>query len=124
MRDDFKNALHKLRESYKNDEGLAWDEKHLKFNSTFDDLVFDRAGGACPVQATGTYQGQPFYFRYRWGFASLGLGGEPIMNPEYETSLSYGDQLSGFLTLGEFHDLFTKMLQSIIRMRAGREHGE
>jgi len=124
MKDEFKNALHKLRESYKSDERFAWNESNINLNDTFDDLVFSRAGGACPVQAEGSYQGQPFYFRYRWGFASLGLGGEnPILHPEYSSSLSHGDSFDGFLSSHEFKNIFTKMLQSIISQQQGEGNG-
>ena len=121
MRDEFKNALHKLRKEFKSDERLMWDKNYVKLSDTFDNLVFDRAGGACPVQAEGTYEGQPFYFRYRWGIASLGWGGDPISQPEYSLEISYGDGMQGFLTAGEFHHLFKKMLQSLIRMKAGKD---
>jgi hypothetical protein len=123
MRDEFKNALHKMRESYRSDDRLAWNETHIQFSSVFDNLVFDRAGGACPVQANGTYQEQPFYFRYRWGFASLGLGNDPILNPEYESSMSYGAAMDGFLNIGEFKEIFKELLIEIIKQKAGKENG-
>jgi len=115
--------LDKLREIFKSDERLQWDKRNLNFSSTFDDLVFDRAGGACPVQAQGMYKNQPFYFRYRWGEASLGLGGDPVLNPEFESSMQYGESMDGFLSLGEFKDIFTRLLQLIIRQKAGKEYG-
>jgi len=121
MKDDFNKSLYKLRESLKSNERFSWSERNIKLSSKFDDLVFDRAGGACPVQATGTYKGEPFYFRYRWGYASLGLGNEPIINPDIEYELQYGDGMDGFLSLGEFHDIFTKLLQFIIREKVGKE---
>lgn len=123
MNDDIKNALKELGKAFKSDTRLQWNENHIKFSDTFDDLVFDRAGGACPVQAEGTYKGQPFYFRYRWGEASLGLGEDAVLNPQYESSIIYGDSFDGFLELGEFKDLFKKLLISIIQQKAGREHG-
>jgi hypothetical protein len=122
MNEDFKNALHKLRDSFASDGSLAWSEKNINLSSKFDNLIFDRAGGACPVQAEGTYKGEPFYFRYRWGEASLGLGGEPVMKPEYETSFQYGGGVDGSLTLGEFIDLFNKLLIQIIKLKAGKEN--
>jgi hypothetical protein len=123
MKDDFKNALSKLREAFKSDGRISWSESNINLSSKFDDLIFDRAGGACPVQATGTYKGEPFYFRYRWGYASLGLGNEPVSNPDIEYELQYGDGMDGFLSLGEFHDIFTKLLQFIIRKKVGKEYG-
>jgi hypothetical protein len=122
MNDETRKALDELSQLLKADDRLQWSEKNLRFTDRFDYLVFHRAGGACPVQAEGSYKGEPFYFRYRWGFASLGLGGDPVMNPEYESSMSYGQAFDGFLSLGEFKDIFTRLLQLIIREKAGREN--
>jgi hypothetical protein len=122
MKNDFENSLHKLRESFKSNKSFAWNERSVRLSDRFDNLIFYRAGGACPVQAEGTYKDLPFYFRYRWGEASLGLGGEDhILNPEYESSMVYGDGLDGSLTLGEFHELFTKMLKLVDREMVAKQ---
>ena len=37
-------------------------------------LVITTLGGNCPVQAEGTVDGAPFYFRARWGSWRLAIG--------------------------------------------------
>lgn len=49
-----------------------------------DGVVIDWLGGNCPVQAEGTVDGKPFYFRARGEHWSLGIGGEPVCAPEWE----------------------------------------
>jgi hypothetical protein len=51
-------------------------------NPTLTDLAMEtrtitEQGGACPYQATGTVLGQPFYFRFRNGYATLDIGEAP-----------------------------------------------
>lgn len=123
MNDETKRALKELATLLREDDRLQWNETNLQFSDRFDNLIFHRAGGACPVQAEGLYEGRPFYFRYRWGFASLGLGDSPVTKPEYESSMSYGQAFDGFLSLGEFNDIFTRLLQLVIRQKAGKEYG-
>lgn len=68
--------------------------------------IFD-AGGMVPFQASGLWEEYPFYFRYRHGHASLSVGGEdPVTAPRWTASATYGDPMSGFLTVNEFHYLF------------------
>ena len=39
--------------------------------------------GPCPVQAVGTIDGMPFYFRARGEQWSFGVGPRPIGNPDW-----------------------------------------
>ena len=48
-------------------------------------------GGLCPVQAEGTIDGKPFYFRARGSAWSIGIGGEPVGSPEWSHREPYGD---------------------------------
>ena len=75
-------------------------------------VTLDEAGGMCPFQALGQIHGHPFYFRYRWGSATLDIGlpgGDPIGRPIYSAGLSYGTSLDGSLSDGEFEALFARL---------------
>lgn len=48
-------------------------------------------GGNCPVQAEGEVDGKPFYFRARGDEWSMGIGGDPVSDPDWECFESYGD---------------------------------
>jgi hypothetical protein len=54
------------------------------------DIHIDYIGGNCPVQAEGTVGGKPFYFRARWDKWSMGIGGDPVLNPEFYREAPYG----------------------------------
>jgi len=70
-------------------------------------IIITEIGGNCPVQAEGTIDGKPFYFRARGALWSLGVGGEPCGEPEWECVEPYGvwpdagwiteDQARGFI---------------------------
>lgn len=111
------SALENLKKLFKDMPELTWNVKNITLYDIFDGIVFDYAGGACPVQAEGTYQDQPFYFRYRWGEASLGWGNDPIFNPVYQEAQLHGDAFDGFLTLEEFEELFKNLLYSLVKQR-------
>ena len=49
-------------------------------------------GGNCPVQAEGTIQGVPFYFRARGEHWSLGVGADPVGRPDWYHREPYGDE--------------------------------
>lgn len=55
------------------------------------DITIDGIYGNCPVQAEGTINGKPFYFRARGDHWSLGIGSEPVGNPEWEHSEWFGE---------------------------------
>lgn len=42
-------------------------------------IVIDFLGGNCPVQAEGTVDGQPFYFRARGDHWSMSIGGSDVV---------------------------------------------
>ena len=51
-----------------------------------------QGGGLCPVQAEGTINGKPFYFRARGSSWRLNIGGEDlILKPEWSYEEDYGD---------------------------------
>lgn len=56
------------------------------------DYTLDWVGGACPVQAEGTFEGERFYFRARgnrWAFY-IGNTADPLGNPTWTYSEHYG----------------------------------
>ena len=57
---------------------------------TDTNIVIKFFGGNCPVQGEGTINGKPFYFRARGDSWSLGIGGDPVGNPEWEHQEWYG----------------------------------
>lgn len=59
------------------------------------DLVIDRIGGACPVQAEGTVNGKPFYFRARGAAWRMNIGGDDsqlVLVPEWTYGEAYGNE--------------------------------
>jgi hypothetical protein len=56
------------------------------------EIVIAQLGGNCPVQAEGTINGKPFYFRARGEAWSLGIGGaDPCGEAEWEHSEWFGE---------------------------------
>jgi hypothetical protein len=53
-------------------------------------IVIEEIGGMCPVQAEGTIDGKLFYFRARGDSWSIGIGREPLFDPEWEYAEDYG----------------------------------
>jgi hypothetical protein len=54
-------------------------------------IVIASLGGNCPVQAEGTINDQPFYFRARGDHWSLNIGGaDLILNPTWHYAEDYG----------------------------------
>lgn len=50
-------------------------------------------GGCCPVQAEGTIDDEPFYFRARGEHWSMSIGGDDVvMDPEWYHEEPYGDE--------------------------------
>jgi hypothetical protein len=48
-------------------------------------------GGNCPVQAEGFVDDKPFYFRARGEHWTMGIGGDPVCNPEWFLEECYGE---------------------------------
>ena len=53
-------------------------------------VVIDWIGGNCTVQAEGTVDGEPFYFRARGERWSIGIGGDPVDEPKWFYEEPYG----------------------------------
>lgn len=88
---------------------------------SFEELVatYRQTCIACPTQYEGTLKdGQVFYFRYRHGRASLGLGADEeaaVCDPSTEV-IRFGDG-HGYVTEDEFKMLFVHLM----RLRDGIE---
>ena len=55
-------------------------------------LVIDCLGGNCPVQAEGTLDGLPFYFRARGSRWSMSVGGDDVvLAPTWYHEEPYGE---------------------------------
>lgn len=68
-----------------------------------DGVVVDSIGGMCPVQAEGTIDGQPFYFRSRGAFWSMSIGGADVVGePDWYYDEPYGEWLdAGYIEVEE-----------------------
>ncbi len=78
----------------------------------------EQTGFGCPIQVEGQLvNGRSFYFRYRRGWASLGVGASvdlAVDDPD-EVGMEYGDSLSGVLGDAEIRSLFSQLA----RLRLG-----
>lgn len=62
-----------------------------KGETTPPDIRVDWLGGNCPVQAEGTINGRPFYFRARGNSWRMNIGGgDVVTEPEWSYDADYG----------------------------------
>lgn len=66
-------------------------------------VQIDQIGGNCPVQAEGTIDGEPFYFRARGNRWSIGIGGDTVSAPSWFYQEPYGKEpfLAGWMSPGQ-----------------------
>lgn len=67
-------------------------------------LIIDQLGGNCPVQAEGTIDGQPFYFRARGEHWAFHVGADdPVGDPEWTYAEEYpgGRYAAGWMSEDE-----------------------
>lgn len=55
-------------------------------------IAIDQIYGSCPVQADGSVDGTPFYFRARGSSWTLSLGSDPVGKPDWCYREAYGDE--------------------------------
>lgn len=55
------------------------------------EIIIETIGGLCPVQAEGTIDGKPFYFRARGQRWTIGIEGEPVGFPAWFYAQPYGE---------------------------------
>ena len=53
-------------------------------------IIITDLGGNCPVQAEGTIDSKPFYFRARGETWSIGIGKNPVVSPEWSYREDFG----------------------------------
>lgn len=63
-------------------------------------------GGNCPVQAEGTIDGAPFYFRARGNGWRIGIGGDTVADPDWSTFGEWDN--AGWMLEGEALELIEK----------------
>lgn len=83
-------------------------------------LIMERTCEACPEQYEGVLSdGTWFYFRYRFGRASLGIGGsiEEAISDFNTVTLLWGDSLQGMFDSIQDRD---NVLLQLLRKRAER----
>lgn len=70
-------------------------------------------GGNCPVQAEGTIDGKPFYFRARGEHWTVGIGADPVGVPDWHYGEDYGDEpfAAGWMSEGEARAFIEKAVQ-------------
>jgi hypothetical protein len=63
------------------------------------DIVIETIGGNCPVQAEGTVNGVPFYFRARGAAWALHVGHDPLAEDAWLYREPYGEwPAAGWMT--------------------------
>lgn len=91
------------------------------------DPVITSLGGNCPVQADGTIDGVPFYFRARGSRWSLSVGEHPVGDPDwfYEEQYDGGDDFAaGWMTEAEALAFIEKGTKLYIKERNNMETDE
>lgn len=85
-------------------------------------------GGNCPVQAEGTVDGKPFYFRARGNEWRMNIGGEDeavIITPEWTYAENYGAEpfAAGWMSEAEaaafMNEAFTLYADAMLKARGG-----
>jgi hypothetical protein len=71
-----------------NDDHMSW----VDYDTLDGRLLIKDLAGSCPVQASGTICGEPFYFRARGSSWSMSIGGSDVVgNPMWYHSENYGE---------------------------------
>lgn len=68
------------------------DNAQTEADFTWPSIEVHSIGGNCPVQAEGEIDGKEFYFRARGGHWSIGIGGDPVTNPDWYFEAPYLDK--------------------------------
>lgn len=81
-------------------------------------------GGYCPVQAEGTFDGVPFYFRARGERWTIGVGGDDIwLKPDWFYEEPYGDGpfAAGWMSISEAEGFIRKAARLWREARVAKE---
>lgn len=89
--------------------------------TTHASVIIECLGGNCPVQAEGTIDGIPFYFRARGEHWSMSIGGpDAVGQPEWYHEEEFGDGPYDAGWMSE-EDANKFIRQSANRFHAGHE---
>jgi len=66
-------------------------------------------GGICPIQADGKINNEPFFFRARGNRWTLGIGGEPVLNPKFFYSGNFPE--AGWMSENSARSIIEKTAQ-------------
>lgn len=85
-------------------------------------LQIDMIGGNCPVQAEGTISGQSFYFRARGEHWSMGIGGDPVGDPDWHLQERWGDSkyAAGWMPEDEARKIIEQCAREYLARGRGR----
>lgn len=88
------------------------------------DLKIDHIGGFCPVQAEGTIDGIPFYFRSRGERWAIGIGEDPVdillgWKEGWRRSQAYGNArfAAGYMPIDEAEDIIRRCAEEFVLQR-------
>lgn len=83
-------------------------------------VKIDNIGGFCPVQAEGTINGAPFYFRARGQRWTIGIGGDPVMKPDWFMEEAWGEQKydAGYMPEATAIDMIGKAAEAYAEAQA------
>lgn len=107
-----------------------------KLEALVPGLKIETLGGAAPVQGWGTYNGERFYFRYRYNNAQLhvgpprdddpsGLPEDRLYNEEYDVNGDPSDEYAGSLGDFDYLTVIPRMFQNLKPIEeCGKTHWE
>lgn len=84
----------------------------------YPQLEIDWAGGVCPFQAEGAFDGHRFYFRARHNFATLTVGGDLHFKSLYSAGCEFDDDPEadrGWLEPDEFIQIMRRLIPQLTR---------
>lgn len=78
------------------------------------DIQIDTIGGQCPVEAEGTINGTPFYFRARGQHWELRIGAKPLAADAWSYRQKYGTEPydAGWMTEDEARKFIVEAAKS------------
>jgi len=93
-------------------------------------LVFKSLGGNCPVQAEGTVDGIPFYFRARGTHWSMSIGEDPVgiscgYKGGWHKEAEYGDEAyeAGWMSVEEARQFIYQCAEEYMKSKKTESKG-
>ncbi len=90
------------------------------------EIVIEMIGGNCPIQAEGTINEAPFYFRARGERWSIGVGGDVVGDPDwyYEEDYPGGQFSAGWMTEAEARTFIDQAAERYIAAANSSDDGQ